>query len=865
MFASNHPIRPRFGKSRTTSGFKNAIFLRAVAFLMLIGFLGTAFYATSSGSSILRSSSPKTGKVEATLKLGNERGISGSYLRRAMRALATPVVVDPETIVVSPPATRAPGCTNPAVLCLGETVTAIVSNAPLRAGFRERRIQWVAPDGSVPQLVDVVTDPQTDTYTLPTSGPFAQVGKWAVRTLTNRFGAIGVTTFDVGDPSQPSADLAVSVTGPTSVTANTNVSYNVTVTNNGPDTADNITFNNPVPYNSTFVSASTPAGFTCTAPSPGEVGDISCTSPSLAMSASAAFSFVFSVNSDVKNGSAVYEWARADTTTNEPDQGNNVGDVYSSSPPGGGGGGTCTLDCPEDVNAIANTTEGSQRGAHVSFPPTTFSGDCGTPPVTTSPASGSFFPVGTTTVTSTSTSNGGSCSFTVTVEEQGTNPPSISCPSNPPAANANGNCEAAITIVNPTVTGNNVTFSGVRSDGKPMYNCNCFPSSPNQADDACNIHGACTRRADAPFGSGITTIVWTAYSHNVPGPYATPEDEEAARTGTASCTVTVTVNDVTPPSITPPANQTESADANCQFTVPDYTTMATVSDNCACDSNTEDCQGRVTITVTQSPTPGTSVGLGPHTITLTANDGSSNNDGDGNTATAQFTLTVNDTTAPVITCPADVLNVPTETGTCAAHVTTGTATATDNCDTTPTIVGTRSDGQPLTSAYPRGTTTIEWKATDDAGNHSSCTQTITVVDTEAPVIVLNGSAPSMWPPNHSYHTFGVTAFVTAVTDNCDTIGVSSVYITKVTSDENENGNGDGNTMNDIVIAADCKSVQLRSEREGSANGRVYTIFFAVRDTTGNVGTATATVVVRKNPSTAAVDSGPHYTVLSGCP
>ena len=64
-------------------------------------------------------------------------------------------------------------------------------------------------------------------------------------------------------------------------------------------------------------------------------------------------------------------------------------------------------------------------------------------------------------------------------------------------------------------------------------------------------------------------------------------------------------------------------------------------------------------------------------------------------------------------------------------------------------------------------------------------------------------------------TFGVTDFVTGVTDSCDTtLGIGSVVIEKVTSDEIENGNGDGNTLNDIVIAADCKSVQLRSEREG---------------------------------------------------
>jgi hypothetical protein len=73
------------------------------------------------------------------------------------------------------------------------------------------------------------------------------------------------------------------------------------------------------------------------------------------------------------------------------------------------------------------------------------------------------------------------------------------------------------------------------------------------------------------------------------------------------------------------------------------------------------------------------------------------------------------------------------------------------------------------------------------------------------------------------------------------------------------------SLNDIVIAGNCKSAQLRSERDGSGNGRVYTITFKVKDSVGNFTTATATVTVRKNPTQPAVDSGTHYTVNSACP
>jgi hypothetical protein len=156
-------------------------------------------------------------------------------------------------------------------------------------------------------------------------------------------------------------------------------------------------------------------------------------------------------------------------------------------------------------------------------------------------------------------------------------------------------------------------------------------------------------------------------------------------------------------------------------------------------------------------------------------------------------------------------------------------------------------------------------ATDDAGNSGSDTVIFTVNDTTGPVITTNGQTPSMWPANHKYRTFQVSDFVTGVSDNCNTLGVSNVVIALVTSDETENGNGDGNTNNDIVIASDCKSLQLRAERESGGNGRVYTITFQSTDGAGNVTTKTAKVVVPRNPGETPVDSGPHYTVTGTCP
>src|SRR5207302_357106 len=135
----------------------------------------------------------------------------------------------------------------------------------------------------------------------------------------------------------------------------------------------------------------------------------------------------------------------------------------------------------------------------------------------------------------------------------------------------------------------------------------------------------------------------------------------------------------------------------------------------------------------------------------------------GNTSTATTTFTVNDTTAPTITCPADI-SLPNIPGTCNASVSPGVATATDNCDGTVTPVPSRSDNKPITDPFPVGTVTIHWTATDSSGNSSSCDQTVVVLDNENPTITCPSNITTNTDPGTcSAHVNPGTA---TATDNC---------------------------------------------------------------------------------------------------
>ncbi len=182
------------------------------------------------------------------------------------------------------------------------------------------------------------------------------------------------------------------------------------------------------------------------------------------------------------------------------------------------------------------------------------------------------------------------------------------------------------------------------------------------------------------------------------------------------------------------------------------------------------------------------------------------------------------------------------------------------------------DGYPITLSldppgpFQLGETTVTLTVEDNSGETDQCTATVTVVDVTPPVITTITGPIVIWPPNHQYETFVLSDFVLSVWDNCTSLIIDEVNIAKATSDEPEYavGGGGGNTLDDIVIAGDCKSVQLRKERQAGGNGRVYTIYLELDDGNGNTGSATCHVEVPPNINGTAIYDGNAYEVLGEC-
>ena len=125
-----------------------------------------------------------------------------------------------------------------------------------------------------------------------------------------------------------------------------------------------------------------------------------------------------------------------------------------------------------------------------------------------------------------------------------------------------------------------------------------------------------------------------------------------------------------------------------------------------------------------------------------------------------------------------------------------------------------------------------------ASDHDPVVVGLDVCETTPPSFDSLAATPTiLWPANHKL--VDVTASV-IVSDNFDPSPV--VTLVSVTSNEPDNGKGDGNANDDIVIVDDT-TFRLRAERAGGGDGRTYTITYEATDACGNSATDSLEVFV----------------------
>ncbi|HUP61949.1 MAG TPA: HYR domain-containing protein [Thermoanaerobaculia bacterium] len=422
-------------------------------------------------------------------------------------------------------------------------------------------------------------------------------------------------------------------------------------------------------------------------------------------------------------------------------------------------GGAPLLSLPADIVAEAT----GPNGATVTYEASAIDGTIGC-----SPASGSLFPLGDTTVTCSATNGFGTTTGTFTVTVQDTTPPVINV--SDIIAEATSAAGAIVTFA--------TTATDIVSGTVPLT---CTPASGSQ------------------FPMGATQVVCSA--------------ADAAGL-TADATFFVTVVDTTPPDIT----------------VTDITAEATSAAGAAvtfAPTATDIVSGSVAVVCT--PPSGSTFALGATTVNCSAADAA------GNVGTASFTVTVVDTTPPVISGADDI--TAEATGPDGATV-TFSPTATDIVSGSVAVLCTPASG----STFALGATTVDCSATDAANNTGTASFTVTVVDTTPPEVTEVKATPgSLWPPNHQMVNIVVTVTATDLTDPSPVSEIVSV-----SSDQPINGTGDGDTAPDWNITGPL-TVELRSERSHGKD-RTYTITVATTDLFGNFTLSTVQVKVTQQPS-----------------
>lgn len=333
------------------------------------------------------------------------------------------------------------------------------------------------------------------------------------------------------------------------------------------------------------------------------------------------------------------------------------------------------------------------------------------------------FPVGTTTLMYSVTDSAGltdMCSFDITVIDN--SGPEVTCPAPVDVDAPLGFCDTntPIVIPSPVATDNN----GVAS----------LLNDYNNTGDASGVYDV-----------GITVVTWIA------------ADESG---NTAICEQIVIVNDVEAPSnlVCPSDTESTATIGECgidaAFVILDMPTATDPCNNLSISNNAPAYYSAGDTTL----------------VTWTIADTS------GNADYCIQEVIILDTQFPVITgCPADSV-LENNPGLCNALFTYPLPVAADNCGAAEIV---QTAGLESGEAFPIGDTYVEFKITDSNNNMTVCGFTVTVLDTEYPI--LDGPAVINYEAIEGECEAIVTFDIPVGVDNCPNVITTQTDATGLTS------------------------------------------------------------------------------------
>src|SRR6266498_1186657 len=379
--------------------------------------------------------------------------------------------------------------------------------------------------------------------------------------------------------------------------------------------------------------------------------------------------------------------------------------------------------------------------------------------VTCIPASGSTFAIGTATVTCSATDaagNTGTGSFTVKVQD--TTAPVLSLPSN-------------------------ITTEATGPSGAVAI----FSASALDIVDG-SVAVTCIPASGSTFAIGTATVTCSA-------------TDAAGNTGTGS--FTVKVQDTTAPVVTVPANMTLEATGPSGAVAIFSASALDIVDG--------------SVAVTCIPASGSTFAIGTATVTCSATDAA------GNTGTGSFTVKVQDTTAPVVTVPA---NMTLEATGPSGAVAIFSASALDIVDGSVAVTCIPASG----STFAIGTATVTCSATDAAGNTGTGSFTVKVQDTTAPVVTV--------PANMTLEATGPSGAVAIFSASALDIVDGSVAVTCIPAS--------GSTFAIGTATVTCSA----TDAAGNTGTGSFTV--KVQDTTAPVVTVPANMTLEATGPSGAV-------------